>query len=298
MKTLHYMLAIAATATLTLTSCGNKTKIADKVKGDIDNLIEENTVTVKNNSLTDTTLTINGKQMEFAEVSRIFNVDTTGQFYLSMRAIVPADSSMVTNTLYATMIAYYNVLGDTLLSCPDASYTPAQLAAGFDDIGARFKAYAAPFAADTITHGFMMNADMRPVYGGDNYITYAIYDDFYTGGAHGEVDTYFVTYDFLTGQPYTFDTLFAKADQEKIRVKLVDTIAQDKELTVEDYLKSLNEFVSPASPITVKNFPIYHVGITSMGYVFTYPKYSIAPGFEGCPAYVIPLDFVQCTLNS
>ncbi|MCM1449345.1 MAG: hypothetical protein NC082_03305 [Clostridiales bacterium] len=296
MNTLHYMLAIAATATITLASCNNKAKESANAGQDLENLVEENSVTVKNNTLNDTTLIVDGKAMKFAEVSRIFNIDNTGQFYLSMRAIVPADSSLITNSIYATMIEYYNALGDPQLSCQPAAYTPAQLAKGMDEIGTRFKSYAAPFAADTITPGFMMNVDMRPVYGGKDYLTYAIYDDYYTGGAHGEVDTYFITLNATTGEPYTFDTLFDKTDREKLRGKLVEIIAKDKDQTVEDYLKSLNEYIMPSTPVTVANFPVYHVGVSELGYVFTYPKYTIAPGFEGCPAYVIPLDFVKAAL--
>lgn len=290
------MVAIAAASTLTMTSCGNKAKVVQET-ADLDNLIEENTVTVKQNALTDTTLTMGGASMRFAEVSRIFQVDTTGQFYLSVRAIIPADSSAITNNLYSSLLGYYKELGDTLDNAPAMASTPAQLAQALDAMGAGFKAYVQPYANDTITPGFMMNADLRPVYGTDAYMTYAVYDDYYTGGAHGEVDTYFETFNIKTGKPYTFESLFSADGRSKIRAKLVEIIAKDKEQTVDEYLKSLNEFLMPTTPVTVDNFPVYHVGITSFGVVFTYPKYSIAAGYEGCPAYVIPLDEVSSYLT-
>lgn len=295
MNTLNHMVAIAAASTLVLASCNNRSKVSSS--SDIEDVLEKNTVTVARNALTDTMLTIGGSQMRFAEVSRIFQVDTTEQFYLSVRAIVPADSSAITNSLYHRLLAYYNELGDTLASTPALASTPSALAGAIDEMGRQFKIHVMPYASDTLTSGFMMNADMRPVYGTDRYITYAVYDDYYTGGAHGEIDSYFTTFNISTGEQYTFDTLFRKDARRRLRGMIVDIIAKDKGLTVDEYLKSLNEFLSPSSPVTVDNFPVYHVGITSMGVVFTYPKYTIAAGFEGCPSYVIPLDEISAYLS-
>lgn len=291
-KSLNYMLAIAATSTIILSSCNNKNKATDNptTDTDLDNIIAENSVTVKHNATNDTTLLIGGEHMRFTEISRIFNVGYNNQFYMSVRAIVPEVSGSITNSLYNTIVEYYNALGDTINVAPETASTPAQLAGAIDAMGKEFVQYVTPMANDTITPGFMMNTDIRPVYGNQKYITYAIYDDYYTGGAHGEVDTYFTTFDAATGNQYTFDTMFTPQGQAKIRERIVDIIAKDKEQSVEEYLKSLNEFLFPSTPITVDNFPVYHVGITSLGVVFTYPKYSIAAGYEGCPAYVIPLD--------
>ena len=279
-----------------LASCGGKTH-KDNDTDNLDNLLDENTVTVRHNAITDTTLTIGALNMKFTEVSRIFQVDTTGQFYLSVRMIVPVDSSAIATSLYRSLLGYYEdivVSSDTL---PCAPATPTQLANAIDDMGSRFKTFVKPYAADTITHGFLMNADMRPVYGTDSYITYAIYDDYYTGGAHGEIDSYFETFDLATGKAYTFETMFSAKGRAEIRKKLVEIIARDKSMTTDEYLTTLNEFMMPSSPVTEANFPVAHVGITSLGVVFTYPKYSIAPGYEGCPAYVIPLDEVADYLS-
>lgn len=295
MNTLNHMVAIAAASTLILASCNHRSKLPEETE--IEDILEKNSVTVSHNALTDTMLTIGGTQMRFAEVSRIFQADSTDQFYLSVRAIVPADSSEITNRLYHRILGYYQELGDTLAQAPAEASTPVGLARALDDVGRQFKIYVQPYVADTLTSGFMMNADMRPVYGTDRYITYAVYDDYYTGGAHGEIDSYFTTFDLATGVPYTFDTLFGKPAQKKLRAMIVDIIAKDKGLTPEEYLKSLNEFLMPATPVTVENFPVYHVGLTSMGVIFTYPKYTIAAGFEGCPSYVIPLDEVSAYLS-
>lgn len=296
MKTLNYMVAIATASTLTMAACSNKAKTASE-SDDLDNLIEENTVTVKRNAMTDTTLTIGSTDMKFAEISRIFPVDSTGQFYLSIRAIIPSEQSNITQNLYSSLLDYYKQLGDTLDKAPAVAATPSQFAQAVDDLGLQFKAYASPYATDSVTPGFMMDIDMRPVYGAEGYMTYAIFEDNYTGGAHGDLDTYFETFNTATGQPYTFNDMFSAKGRDAIRKKLVDIIAKDKEMSVDDYLKALNEFLMPSTAITVDNFPVYHVGITSLGVVFTYPKYSIAAGFEGCPAYVIPLDEVASYLE-
>ncbi|MDE7091827.1 MAG: RsiV family protein, partial [Muribaculaceae bacterium] len=29
--------------------------------------------------------------------------------------------------------------------------------------------------------------------------------------------------------------------------------------------------------------------LTNQGYVFCYPKYTIAPGSDGCPVYIVPV---------
>jgi len=288
MKTLNYMVAIAAASTLAMASCNNKTK--DTQPAELEDILEKSTVTVAQNSLTDTLLTLGKQQMKFAQLSRIFQVDTAGQFYLSVRTIIPAGTSPITDNLYNKIIDYYNQLGDTINNVPSSASTPAGLAQAIDNMGEKFEKYVKPYANDTLTPGFMMNIDLRPVYGTDRYVTYSIYDDYYTGGAHGEIDSYFTTYNIADGRPYTFDTMFKADSHNAIRAKLVDIIAKDKGLTVDEYLKSLNEFIMPATPVTINNFPVYHVGITSMGVVFTYPKYSIAAGFEGCPSYVIPFD--------
>ncbi len=290
------MVAIAAASTIMLASCNNSRSGSDQ-QAEIEDILEKNTVTVTENAITDTLLTIGRAQMRFAEVSRIFQIDSTEQFYLSVRAIVPADQSKITDRLYHRLLGYYKELGDTFADAPAAASTPVGLARALDDMGRQFRRYVQPYAADTITAGFMMNADMRPVYGTDRYLTYAVYDDYYTGGAHGEIDTYFTTFDIATGEQYTFGTLFSKEGQKAIRSKIVEIIAKDKGQTVDGYLKSLNEFLMPAEPVGVDDFPVYHVGITSMGVVFTYPKYTIAAGFEGCPSYVIPLDEVSSYLS-
>ncbi len=297
MKTLNFMVAIAASSTLFMASCGSKATKTDATVEELDDLIEENSVTVKVNSVTDTILNIDGKSVSFSEIDRIYNVDASGQFFMSVRAIVPAQSSAITNKLYHTIVDYFKVIADSSAVAPVSADNPTELAADLDVIGQQFVDYARQFATDTVTNGYLLNVDIRPVYGKDNYITYAVYADFYTGGAHGEVDTYFETFNTATAEAYDFDSMFSKDGQKVVREKLVDIIAKDKGQTVEEYLKSLNDFVMPDSPITVDNFPVYHVGVTSLGIVFTYPKYSIAAGYEGCPAYVIPVDELSSYLK-
>lgn len=288
---------IVAAAMLTsvpvMVSCGSKSgREAKAITEAMENAEDGNSVKVKVNAMTDTVLNIDGQRVKFCEIARLFDVDNSADYYLSVRAIVPAGESEVTADLYNKVSEYYSVLMETDSVSGMVADTPAKFAAGLDAMGRGFVAGVTPMVRDTVTPAFMMDVDIRPVYGKADYTTYAVYADFYTGGAHGTVDTYFETYDNATSVPYSFETMFTAAGQRDVRAKLVEQIAADKGMTEAEYLESVNSFVMPDEPITVENFPVYHVGITSLGVVFTYPKYSIAPGFEGCPAYVMGFDSV------
>ncbi|MDE7387196.1 MAG: hypothetical protein K2N28_08685 [Muribaculaceae bacterium] len=277
-----------------MVSCGSKaSRQAKAITEAIENAEEGTGLKVKANALADTVLNIDGRKVQFCDVARIFEVDEEGDFYLSVRAIVPAAESEVTADLYNKVSEYFSAIIEPDTVTAVVADTPAEFAAGLDEMGREFVATVTPMAEDAETAGYMMDVDIRPVYGKSGYTTYAVYADFYTGGAHGTVDTYFETYDNATSVPYSFESMFTPEGQREARVKLVEAIAGDKGMSVDEYLVSVNDFVMPDEPITVENFPVYHVGITGLGVVFTYPKYSIAAGFEGCPAYVLGFDDVS-----
>lgn len=277
-----------------MVSCSSGSKNQTKAIAEaMENAEDGMGVKVKVNALADTVLNIDGRKVQFCEVARIFEVDEDGDFYLSVRAVVPAGESGVTADLYNKVSEYFSAIVEPDTVAAVVADTPARFAAGIDDMGREFVATVTPMAGDTVTAGYMMDVDIRPVYGKADYTTYAVYADFYTGGAHGTVDTYFETYDNATSVPYSFETMFTPEGQREARVKLVDAIAVDKGMSVDEYLATVNDFVMPDEPVTVGNFPVYHVGITGLGVVFTYPKYSIAAGFEGCPAYVLGFDSVS-----
>ena len=292
---MRLMIAGAMLATMpVMVSCGSGSNGQAKAIAEaMENAEDGMGVKVKVNALADTVLNIDGRKVQFCDVARIFDVDEEGDFYLSVRAIVPAAESEVTADLYNKVSEYFSAIVEPDTVAAVVADTPARFAAGLDDMGREFVATVTPMAGDSVTAGYMMDVDIRPVYGKSGYTTYAVYADFYTGGAHGTVDTYFETYDNATSVPYSFESMFTPEGQREARVKLVDAIAKDKGQTVDEYLESVNSFVMPYEPITVENFPVYHVGITGLGVVFTYPKYSIAAGFEGCPAYVLGFDSVS-----
>lgn len=282
--------AIIATAAV-VSSCGSskQKEVDDKAQEQL----EQSALTVVNNSISDTTITIGGEAVNYVVVERIFQADTTNQFYMSARVIVPAVKSHITDEVAEIVEdAFKNVVPDTDIDLDDVE-TPAQMAQAIETLGNKFLAFVAPVAADTITPGYMTNIDIRPVSGTGKYVTYAVYADSYTGGAHGDIDNYYVTFNSSTGDDYDFeDIVKGKKDAAEVRKLLVEAIATSKGQTVDEYITSVKDFTDNQE-LTVENFPVYHVAVIPEGLVFTYPKYSIAAGFEGCPTYVIPNDQVS-----
>ena len=285
------LLAAVAGSVVALASCGNKNKTS-QLPENFEDLIIENPMAVTGNSLVDTTITLNGFTADYYEVSRLFPADEEGQFFMSVRAILPEANSPITDSLYNAIGAYYSLITDTVV--PNvAPVNSIEFTKGIEEMGSTFMNIARNFMADSVIYGYQMTAVVEPVYQANNLLTFSIYEDSYTGGAHGDVNSYFVSYDPENGAEYTFDTLVKKTSQNDIRKKLVEYIAAQKEMTVSDYLASVSEFMGTEKPLTVETFPIYHVGITLDGLVFSYPKYSIAAGFEGCPTYAISLDDIK-----
>lgn len=290
MKKIIYVAALAAVAAAGLTACGTKSK-TDTIVETIESAVVTNPMAVTVNAVVDTTITLNGVTADYVEVSRIFPVDTAGQFFLSVRTIVPEANSVVTDSLYKAVASYYAYITDK--AAPEATpVNSVEFAKAIDDLGADFTTVAQPFAADSTIYGYQMTAVAEPVYYADKVLTYSVYEDSYTGGAHGDVNSYYVSYNPEDGVQYTFDTLVKADKQMDVRKKLIESIAAQKEMTVDKYLKSVSEFIG-GDALTVRTFPIYNIGLTSDGLVFTYPKYTIAAGFEGCPTYAISLDQIS-----
>lgn len=279
---------------IAITSCGNQSKTA-KLPESFDDLIIENPMAVTSNSIVDTTITLNGSTADYFEVSRLFPADDEGQFFMSVRAILPEANSPITDSLYKAIGNYFAMVTDTV---PPAisPVNSIEFTQGIDEMGAEFLDKARGLVADSVIYGYQLTAVVEPVYHADNLVSYSVYEDSYTGGAHGDVNSYFVSFDPESGTEFTYETLVKKEFQSDIRKKLVEYIAAQKEMTVKDYLASVSEFMGTETPLTIDSFPIYHVGITSDGLVFSYPKYSIAAGFEGCPTYAIPLDDISDAL--
>lgn len=294
MKKITYMAALAAVAVAGLTACGNKSK-ADITDAAIESAVVANPMAVTADAVVDTTITLNGVTADYVEVSRIFPVDKEGQFFMSVRAIVPEANSPVTDSLYKSIAAYCSLITDT--EAPSVSpINSVELIRAVDQLGAVFTEVAKSYVADSVVYGYQMTAVVEPVYHADGVLTYSVYEDSYTGGAHGDVNSYYVSYNPEDGSQYTFESLVKPDRQKAIRRMLVESIAAQKEMTVAEYLTSVSDFMG-GDPLTVETFPIYNVGITNDGLVFAYPKYTIAAGFEGCPTYAIALDEISGDLT-
>lgn len=284
---------LAGTATIIaagLSACGNSKQAS--IDEQVEEQLEQSAITVISNATNDTTINIGGRQQPFVTVERIFHADTTDGFFLSVRAIVPARKSGITANVSDIITDSYMETVTSGAELPAAADNVTALENAIQSIGDSFIDYVKPLAQDTVTHGFMMNYDIRPVCGTDKYVTYAVYIDSYTGGAHGNLSTYYETMSIPAGTPYNYDNIIKnKAARTSVRQTLLQTIADSKGQTVDEYLTSVKDFTGDDG-ITVENFPVYHVAILPEGLVFSYPKYSIAAGFEGCPTYVIPLDDV------
>lgn len=174
----------------------------------------------------------------------------------------------------------------------EKSKTVSELVATADSAVKVFSNVVIPQALADSVHAMTLAVDLRPAWANDSYITYSMSAQCYYGGAHGESDFYLLTFDSKTGAAMGFYNLVPADKQDEVRRELLDVISRSDGLNVGQYLAMVNEWVgnSREEDWTVKSFPIYHVGLTGQGYVFCYPKYSIAPGSDGCPVYVVPAE--------
>lgn len=241
----------------------------------------------------DVSFSIGGKDIGATEIARVFKTDSP-QIGMSVRVFALKDRPAV-NALIAKRIAsVYS--GVTMQEVPQTrAETAAQLARAVEWIGKNFTDSVAVQMIAAEIPGYNITMDYRPVYASDNYVTYSTYIGYYLGGAHGEYDFYYTTLDPATARAYDFNSLVKPEYRDKVRRMLVDEAASTENMSVDDYLGAVNDFISfDGSPaVTAENFPIYHVGIIGQGLAFCYPKYSIAPGAAGCPVYVLPMDSVK-----
>lgn len=173
-----------------------------------------------------------------------------------------------------------------------APKTPEMTVAYADSAVRRFADVIVPQAQSDSVPGIDVSVTVRPVYANESYITYAMYSTAYLGGANAMTDFFLQTYDSGTGLPMNFYTLVPAEKQEAVRAQLIAVIAASNGQNTAQYLASVNQWIGAekGSDWTVSTFPVYHVGLSSQGYVFCYPKYSIAPGSEGVGVYVVPAE--------
>lgn len=218
-------------------------------------------------------------------------------FSISLDIEAPANSPEITGALksyISQLMATFagDELQDPILLGTDsiAPTTTAELAAYADFVVAEFKDKIAPQAQSDSVIGTNVVITLKPVFVNDSYVTYAMASDLYLGGANSLTDFYLQTYAASTGRPMGFYNLVPATDQARVKEELLASIASKSSQSIDQYLASVNQWVGADQEEnwTLKTFPIYHVGITAQGYVFAYPKYSIAPGSDGVQVFVVP----------
>lgn len=225
-----------------------------------------------------------------AKVERYFSTDSA-DIYLSLIASVPDDFPTLSNYVAVKVTDLYNYITDAAIAKSDIS-DDSQLAALFDAIGHNFKTEIAPQYSDAMMPAFNISINMQPMWANSKVVTYAVFDEYYTGGAHGMTEYYLETVDPATGSPYTFETLIKPDKAAEVRRMLVRTMAESQGLTTDQFLAQVNDFLDNEGDdvFTAANFPIYHIALTGRGIVAIYPPYSIAPYSDGQPSFVIPND--------
>lgn len=158
---------------------------------------------------------------------------------------------------------------------------------------------------------------IHPVWLNDNYVTYFVFEYHYLGGMHGNYETYLHTFDKESGQTVNLNDIVKPDSIAKVRRLVAEHMASQNHFdnmkipTLQNYLDSLNSwknktdianYLNYGSPkdkynITADDYPINDPGLNNTGLVFTYSKYHLTPGFEGCPVVVLTYDEVRDCLK-
>lgn len=230
-------------------------------------------------------------RLESTTVARYFGSDST-EIYLSVLAAVPDEFPALNSYVGEKITTLYDYVTDATMDYGGASSTE-QLTELIDSLGRRWEGDIVPLYEGAIVPAFNLQVNLQPAWANEQVVTYAVFDAYYTGGPHGISDYYLETVDPATGHAYDVEELIRPDKMSELRQSLVTTMAQDKGQSVEAFLAGVNDFLTPDQPITIDNFPIYHIALTGQGLVVVYPSYSIAPYSDGQPAYLIPSeDFV------
>lgn len=289
MKKSNVFVAAGALALVAvMTACGGKKSEEKAAAAEPSEATATATTPVKANAITEKTVNLNGQDQAYTLVERIYQADDNAMFYLSVSALVPSDQSPVTGSLSGVVDEAYALLNAPSVEAIPVD-SPESLAAHIDSLGTAFVAFATPMAADDsefATPGYMMSVSLTPVYATDNAVTYNIVTDVFTGGNAPDYNEVSASFNPETGVMYQFDDLVSADKQAAVKQQLVETIAAANDKSVEEYLADMALFLN-ADDLTVETFPVYYVAETADGLLFTYPKYSIAAGSEGCPHYVI-----------
>ncbi len=291
MKIKKLFYAIGAVALLTsVTACNQKAStmaVSDTpIESEPDNALVQ---PVSEDEVTDDELICGDEVMQFKRIERIYKYDDTA--YLSLSIEVPAESSPVIGSLMEMVDSNFVYYTDRALPVHAAVSTPEKMIAAFDASGKAFVDVIAPENMADGSFAFNFTFATRPVYVNADVITYQVFINADTGGAHGDTQYYYVTYDRKTGNEMTAGQLIPYGSIERVRVELVRRLAEDENLSITQYLDRVNEYVNADAAfdaVTVENFPIYNIALVAQGYVFCYPEYTIAPYSEGIAVVTVP----------
>lgn len=164
--------------------------------------------------------------------------------------------------------------------------------------------------------GFELIIEIYPVFLNEDYVTYKKYSYYYTGGAHGNYSSFLQTYNRETGESVDLEDIIIPERMDEVREKVALHMAANYPIyssiaTMEEYLDSLNRWKGltdigvimgvikddDRQRITLKNYPLNDPGIHGAGLVFTYEKYHLTPGCDGCPAILVTFDEIRSCLK-
>lgn len=164
--------------------------------------------------------------------------------------------------------------------------------------------------------GYNLEIKIYPVFLNENYVTYKKYTYYYTGGAHGNYSSFLQTYNRRTGESVDLDDIFIPEKLDKVRERVAYHMAAKYPIystvnSIEAYLDSLNRWKgltdlseifgikkeNDREQITLNNYPINDPGLHGAGLVFTYEKYHLTPGCDGCPVILLTYDEISDCLK-
>lgn len=165
-------------------------------------------------------------------------------------------------------------------------------------------------------NGYNLAIEIYPVFMNEDFVTYKKYSYYYTGGAHGNYTSFLQTYNRMTGESVDLDDMIDHTKLDKVRERVAYHMAAKYAInssvnSIEAYLDSLNRWKgltdiavvmgfkkeNDREQITLKNYPLNDPGIHGAGVVFTYEKYHLTPGCDGCPMIVLTYDEIRDCLK-
>ena len=198
----------------------------------------------------------------------------------------------------------------------DSGFTQSEIVhMALDWAGERFY-YELPQILEYGERGYNLAIEIYPVFLDENYVTYKKYTYYYTGGAHGNYSSFLQTYNRETGKSVDLEDIIIPEKLDKVRERVAYHMAAKYPIystvnSIEAYLDSLNRWKgltdlsvtfglkkeNEREQISLKNYPINDPGLHGAGLVFTYEKYHLTPGCDGCPVILLTYDEIKDCLK-